>query len=120
MRGDEVKFDPGDVPKKAIPDKQPQIPAQQQELKQRNAHENIPKACWSQVPACAGHCIPGRGLSPNAPVPNPKTDGIDKDKEPKLERYGIAELDGGCKCFIELRYVRGQNNTPLDEAADDW
>jgi len=74
------------VPKEAKPDKKPEVPAQQNELQQRDADEHIPIACGSQIPASPRHHVPGGGPVCEAAVPDPKAEAVDDDKERDLDK----------------------------------
>jgi len=89
-----VQLDSGDVPQKAKPDEEPQVPAQQEELHYGDADEHVPEAGGGQVPASAGIGVPGRDIECNPTVPEPKAKGVDENQESDLGGDGIAQPSG--------------------------
>jgi hypothetical protein len=87
----EFQVDSGDVPEKAKPDEEPQIPAQQEELYNRYADEHVPEAGGGQVPRSTGHGIPGRSVEPDPTVPEPRAQRVDNKQKPDLDWDGIAQ-----------------------------
>src|SRR5215472_8162289 len=58
MSGNEVYVESGDLPEKAIPNEESQIPAQENKLEDGDAHEHIPVTRGREVPPSAGNGVP--------------------------------------------------------------
>src|ERR1700756_4031444 len=74
----EVKVDSRDLPQEAKPDEQPHVPAQQDELQDGDADENIPETRRGKVPASPRQGIPSRGFDGNSAMPQPQAKSVDK------------------------------------------
>jgi hypothetical protein len=62
VRGHEAQLAPRHLPEEAYPHDEPEIPAKQEELEQREAHIGKPPPGRGEPAAVAGPCIPGRHI----------------------------------------------------------
>src|SRR5262249_41863050 len=90
MSGDQVEIQAGDLPEKAKPDEKPEIPAEEDELNERDADQYVPEARRGQAPAPAWIAVPGGRLESEPARPEREADAIDQDDETDFERNGIA------------------------------
>ena len=76
--------------RKRKPNEESHVPAQKDELKDRDADQHIPEASGSQLPASTGQGIPSCDIDGNAAMPHPQANSVDTKKKSHLEADGIA------------------------------
>jgi hypothetical protein len=93
MRRNDLQIQPRHLPQEAEPDQQPEIPAQENELEERNADERIPVAGQRQLqPAVLDCAVPRCGAQCNLAAPQPQSHSEDQDQQPQLDRHRVAQL----------------------------
>ncbi|HET6179689.1 MAG TPA: hypothetical protein VFE61_22385, partial [Candidatus Sulfotelmatobacter sp.] len=108
----------GNLPKEPKPDKKPEVPPEKDELDDRNAHEYVPVASGSQIPASARVGIPRRCVKSDPATPDPHSQSVDNKQKPKLDRDGVAHPDGGLNGIVKARQLLRPNDLSFHESAN--
>lgn len=111
-----AQLDSGDLPEKAKPDEQPHVPAQEDELQDGDADENVPETGRGKVPASPRQGVPCRDFDGNSALPQPQAKSVDKSQETNLGGDGIAKPDSRFNCLVKTGQVLRQDDAPLDKS----
>src|SRR5215469_13621950 len=89
MGRNEIQVESRYLPEKAKPDEEPQVPAQEHKLRDRDTDKNVPVASRSQVPASVWQRIPRCGVDRDSTVPEPQAKRIDNNEKSDFDWDGI-------------------------------
>jgi hypothetical protein len=106
----------GHTPEKAIPDEEPHIPAQEQELQDRDAYKHVPVTGEGQIPAAAWHRVPSWEINTESAVPEPQSKRVNRDKERDFDGDGITQPGGLLDCCLKARLVFFPDNSTFDKS----
>src|ERR1700759_2523451 len=111
-----MQLDSRNLPEKSAPDEEPPVPAQKQELNNRNADKYVPITCGSQVRAPLRHCVPRGADDWDSILPVPQADRVHQNQQCDLRDRGIAQPHGRLDCLVKAGSTVGQNEAPLNKA----
>ena len=114
--GNETQIQPRDSPQKPEPEEESEVPAQQDELKDRHTDEGIPipGSCEMQPPRIRGR-IPARRAEGDLAAPDPEAQRVDQRHECDFRDHRVAHTQGGGNGLVKSRHVFGDDDAPLDE-----
>src|SRR4029453_13073187 len=91
MTWNQIEVDAGHAPEKTKPDEESHVPAQQDELHDGNADEDVPHAGRSERPASTGRGIPGGLADRDATIPKRQAENVDTGDERELHGDGVPQ-----------------------------
>ncbi len=117
VRRHELQLDARHLPQEARPDEQPEIPAQEQELEQRQAHAAQPPTGQRRLQfPIRRHAVPGRHVERHLRPPDePHPDDVDERDQQHLRRDRIAQAHRRGDGRVELRPRRVRDQAALQE-----
>src|SRR3954468_10074760 len=114
-----MQVEPRNFPQECKPVEEPQVPAHQDELKERQADPRVPISRWGQPQVASfRRPVPSRRFQGNASEPDPMPDCVNENQQAHFECQGVATAGGAFDGGVKLWRLVQSNDPALGKAFD--